>query len=65
MLLVDSFTLLSGVPTVVAKRMLGQQALVGRIVTTSEAATAAAADGANLVLVIVSATLQWMTCLGW
>ncbi|KAG1680578.1 hypothetical protein FOA52_015025 [Chlamydomonas sp. UWO 241] len=40
-----------GVPTVVAKRMLSQQALIGRIVSTPEAAAAAAADGSNLVLV--------------
>jgi len=44
----------SGVPTVVAKRMMsaaGPSALVGRIVSSGEAAVAAAADGANLVLV--------------
>ena len=47
----------AGVPTVVAKRMMqggGQSALVGRIVTTAEAAATAAADGANLILVTVS-----------
>ncbi len=36
----------------VAKRML-QNVLIGRIVTTAEEAVAAAADGANLVLVTV------------
>ncbi len=41
----------------VAKRMMGGQgssSLVGRIVDSVEAATTAAADGANLVLVTVS-----------
>ena len=50
-----------GVPTVVAKRMMAQgglsngggETIVGRIVTTAEAAATAAADGANLILVTV------------
>jgi hypothetical protein len=47
----------AGLPTVVAKRMMqmrGESVLVGRIVTSSDAAVAAAADGASLVLVSVS-----------
>ncbi|GAX76843.1 hypothetical protein CEUSTIGMA_g4289.t1 [Chlamydomonas eustigma] len=43
-----------GLPTVVAKRMMqmrGESVLVGRIVTSVEAAVAAAADGASLVLI--------------
>jgi hypothetical protein len=45
----------TGVPVVVAKRMLsgGRGSLVGRIVTNSTAAVDAAADGASLVLVTV------------
>ncbi len=42
----------AGVPTVVGKRMM-QQGLVGRIVTSAQAAATAAADGANLVLLTV------------
>jgi hypothetical protein len=46
----------TGVPTVVAKRMLAATGggLVGRVVTSANAAVSAAADGANLVLVTVS-----------
>ncbi len=50
-----------GVPTVVAKRMM-QQGLVGRIVTTGEAAVTAAADGASLVLVTVSGAPSVLHC---
>ncbi|KAG2490542.1 hypothetical protein HYH03_010936 [Edaphochlamys debaryana] len=40
-----------GVPTVVARRMLTAVGLVGRIVADDKGAVAAAADGANLVIV--------------
>lgn len=47
----------AGVPTVVARRMLSGSgpALIGRVVSDEAAAVTAAADGANLVLVTVSA----------
>jgi hypothetical protein len=44
---------LAGVPVVVARKMQSGAALLGRLVTSAEAAVSAAADGANFVLLQV------------
>lgn len=43
----------TGLPTVVARRMLQQGGLVGRLVTSGADAVKAAADGADLVFLEV------------
>ena len=48
-----------GLPTVVARRMLQQGGLVGRVVTSGADAISAAAEGADLILLeVCSAVLH-------
>lgn len=55
-LIAHTCSVISGVPTILARKMLGgANSLVGRIVTSEQGATTAAADGANLVLLMVRA----------